>query len=52
MIFLDIGLVGQSMNVDPAFPGVMSGPLAEQFVGQELLAYADPMLDQKLFFLE
>ena len=50
LIFLDIGLVGQAMNVDPAFPGLMTGPLAEQFVGQELLSDADPLLDEKLFF--
>ncbi|MBI5346106.1 MAG: ATP-binding protein [Chlamydiae bacterium] len=50
MIFLDIGLVEQAMNIDPNFPGLMSGPLAEQFVGQEFLATSDPFLETKLFF--
>lgn len=50
LLFLDIGLVHQRMDVDPLHPGVMAGPLAEQFVGQELLATSDPLLDHKLFF--
>lgn len=50
LLFLDIGLVGQAMNVDIQDPGVMTGPLAEQFVGQEFLAYHDPYLDTPLFF--
>ena len=37
------------MNIDPQFPGLMTGPLAEQFVGQELLATYDPLLEEKLF---
>ena len=38
------------MNIDPNYPGLMSGPLAEQFVGQELLSTHDPLLEEKLFF--
>jgi uncharacterized protein len=50
LIFLDIGLVGKAMNIEPNFPGLMTGPLAEQFVGEELLAMNDPLLEEKLFF--
>jgi uncharacterized protein len=50
LLCLDIGLVEQVMNVDPQNPGLMTGPLAEQFVGQELLATSDPLLDGELFF--
>ena len=50
LIFLDIGLVEQAMNIDPGYPGMMTGPLAEQFVGQEIIATHDPLLDEKLFF--
>jgi hypothetical protein len=50
LLFLDIGLVEQSMNLDPQYPGFMTGPLAEQFVGQELLATMDPFFDMQLFF--
>jgi len=50
LLFLDIGMVDQVMNIDPQYPGLMTGPLAEQFVGQELLAAADPFLDTRLFF--
>jgi predicted AAA+ superfamily ATPase len=50
LIFLDIGLVEQSLNIEPYNTGLMTGPLAEQFVGQELLATSDPMLDTKMFF--
>ncbi len=47
---MDIGLVEQVMNVDPQNTGFMTGPLAEQFVGQEFFAAADPHLDTRLFF--
>lgn len=50
LLFLDIGLVEQIMDVDPQHPGLMTGPLAEQFVGQEFLAASDPLLDTRLFF--
>ena len=50
LLFLDIGLVEQAMNIDPQHPGLMTGALAEQFVGQEFLAMSDPILDGRLFF--
>jgi uncharacterized protein len=50
LLFLDIGLVEQAMNITPPYSGLLTGPLAEQFVGQEWLAKADPLLDRKLFF--
>lgn len=50
LLFLDIGLVEQVMDIDPQNPGLMTGPLAEQFVGQEFLATSDPHLDMRLFF--
>lgn len=50
LLFLDIGLVEQVMNIDPQNPDLLTGPLSEQFVGQEILAYSDPLLDERLFF--
>lgn len=50
LLFLDIGLVEQAVDLDPPHPGMMSGPLAEQFVGQELIATGDPLLEKPLFF--
>jgi hypothetical protein len=50
VIFLDIGLVEQGMGLEPRNPGLMAGPLAEQFVGQELIANGDPQLETRLFF--
>lgn len=50
LLCLDIGFVHQAMQVDPMDPGMMAGPLAEQFVGQELLAATDPLLESQLFF--
>ncbi len=50
LLFLDIGLVEQVLDINPQNLEVMRGPLAEQFVGQELLATSDPQLDMKLFF--
>ncbi len=60
LLFLDIGLVSQVMGVEggrmapvmagPDTSGLMAGPLAEQFVGQELVAASDPLLDTHLFF--
>ncbi len=50
LVFLDIGLVEQVMNVDPHDSDLMTGALAEQFVGQELLATSDPFLEERLFF--
>lgn len=50
LLFLDIGLVEQLLDIDPQYAGFMTGPLAEQFVGQELLASSDAILDSRLFF--
>jgi uncharacterized protein len=50
VVFLDIGLVEQVMNIDPQDADLMTGALAEQFVGQELLATSDPFLEERLFF--
>ncbi len=50
LLFLDIGLVQQVMNIDPKHPHLMTGPLAEQFVGQELIADTDPLLENRLLF--
>jgi len=50
LLFLDIVLVHQTVNIDSVNPGIMSGPLAEQFVGQEFLATSDPLLEARLFF--
>lgn len=58
LLFLDIGLLQCALEVDPvlftatSFHQVNAGALAEQFVGQELLAYADCYLDPHLFFWE
>lgn len=58
VLFLDIGLVQRSLLMDPEL--VMNGDLvqinvgalAEQFTGQELLAYSDCFREEKLFFWE
>lgn len=50
VLFLDIGLVEQKMGITSTTSGLMTGSLAEQFVGQELLAREDPRLDTPLFF--
>lgn len=50
LLFLDIGLIEQAMDLQIQNPGRMAGPLAEQFVGQELLAKGDPFLETSLFF--
>ena len=50
LLFLDIGLVIQNMGMDTQYPNLMTGPLAEQFVGQEILAASDPYLETPLFF--
>lgn len=58
ILLLDIGLLQCSLEVDPvlytstAFHQINAGALAEQFVGQELLAYTDCYLDSHLFFWE
>ena len=40
----------QALQIDPDYPGIMTGALTEQFVGQELFAASDPLLEPKLFF--
>ncbi len=58
LLFLDIGLLQCALEIDPtvfaqlSLSQVNAGTLAEQFVGQELLAYFDPYLDPHLFFWE
>ncbi|MBM3198535.1 MAG: ATP-binding protein [Chlamydiae bacterium] len=57
-LFLDVGLVQRALQVQPELvlsqqPSLIHrGALAEQFVGQELLAYADCFREEKLFFWE
>jgi predicted AAA+ superfamily ATPase len=56
--FLDIGLLQRALLVDEQSVYTRSlldfyqGALAEQFVCQELVAYADPHSNQKLYFWE
>ncbi len=58
LLFLDIGLLQAANQVDPEtvlqedLIAINSGQLAEQFVGQELLAYASPYEERHLFFWE
>lgn len=58
MLFLDIGLVHHALALDPKttleknIVPVNSGKIAEQFVGQELLAYASPYQKGQLFYWE
>jgi len=57
LIFLDVGLSQILLNldiapwfVDPLQAFVNKGEIVEAFVGQELLAYSDPIAKQKLFY--
>lgn len=56
MIFLDIGLMNRATKHDATILLqenillINQGALAEQLVGQELLAYADPLDETELFF--
>lgn len=58
LFLLDIGLLQRSLQVDESHFHSQSlldfyqGALAEQFVGQELLAYSNPQTNQKLYFWE
>ena len=58
MLFLDTGLVQRSLQVDPEqmmsnpLTQIHRGALAEQFVGQELLAYGDCFRQNNLYFWE
>lgn len=57
-LFLDIGLLQRALQVDPEVAlksnliQIHRGALAEQFVGQEFLAYSDYYREQQLFFWE
>jgi predicted AAA+ superfamily ATPase len=56
LLFLDIGLVKASQMLDTELLQqkdlllINRGVMAEQFVGQELLAYSDPYLPQHLYY--
>ncbi len=58
LLFLDIGLLQTAAHVDAEafWTGdvlqINNGMLAEQFVGQELIAYADPYQNRPLLFWE
>ncbi len=58
LLFLDGGLVNCATKLDmqtawdSELLQINSGALAEQFVGQELLAYADPYMSQQLYYWE
>lgn len=58
ILFLDVGLYQRAMEVDSQailqqdLLQVNEGALAEQFVGQELLAYGDYYVDRHLHFWE
>jgi hypothetical protein len=57
-LFIDIGLVERALQIDPQvilsqnLVEIHAGALAEQFVGQELIAYADFYRQENLFFWE
>lgn len=57
LIFLDVGLSQILLNldiapwfIDPLQSFVNKGEIIEAFVGQELLAYSDPITKEKLFY--
>lgn len=57
IIFLDVGLSQIVLNldiapwfIDPLQAFINKGEIAEAFVGQELLAYSDPIAKEKLFY--
>lgn len=58
LLFLDVGLLQCSLEIDPSmfksasFHQVNAGVIAEQYVGQEWLAYADCYLEPHLHFWE
>jgi len=55
-VFLDVGLMQHICGIEtdllqqPEIIQINRGSVAEQFVGQELLAHADPNLSAELFF--
>ncbi len=56
ILFLDVGLMQRACGLDATiatatdFLAINAGAVAEQFVGQELLAYSAPYEDAALFF--
>ncbi len=56
VIFLDIGLVQNALKIDPTIIlekdliQLNKGAMAEQFVGQELLAYSNPYQEHQLYY--
>jgi uncharacterized protein len=57
IIFLDVGLSQSSLNLDitpwfiePLTAFINKGELVEAFVGQEILAYSDPISKNRLFY--
>ena len=58
LLFLDIGLIQHALQLDPQviwkqdLIQVNAGSTAEQFIGQEFLAYADPHISSHLFYWE
>lgn len=58
LLYLDIGLLQNVMGIDPNYLQseqsmlINRGALAEQFVGQEILANLDSYLNRKLYFWE
>ena len=58
LLYLDIGMLQTALKVDPLLffredlTLIHSGALAEQFVGQELIAYANPYDRMQLHFWE
>lgn len=58
LLFLDVGLLQSAMEIAPSLytqdiaMALNKGPIAEQYVGQELLAYSSFTKDSKLYFWE
>jgi len=57
IIFLDVGLTQALLKLDivpwllnPETKLINSGPIVEAFIGQELLAYSDPISRESLFY--
>lgn len=56
IVFLDVGLLQRGLGLDAQITmaddllNLSAGAVAEQYVGQELLACADPHADRRLFF--
>lgn len=56
LLFLDVGLMQHACGLDSQialaddFLSIQAGAVAEQWVGQEMLAAGDPFLERKLYF--